>query len=126
MAQVNQYHRRTPLAVSRSGLVPLFRVGTPVLARDGGRGVRSDRDGGRSSVQPLSTPPRLSRRTQRVLDLAHELARLEAKVAIEEILRRLPNVRRADDAPLPRIQSFIFYGVKSLPMAFDAAVAAGR
>jgi cytochrome P450 len=58
--------------------------------------------------------------------LGAPLARLEAKVALEETLRRLPNFRRADDAPLPRINSFIFYGVKSLPLSFDAAVPAAR
>jgi cytochrome P450 len=58
--------------------------------------------------------------------LGAPLARLEAKVALEEVLRRLPNIRRADDAALPRIQSFIFYGIKSLPMVFDAAVPAAR
>ncbi|MGH2602235.1 MAG: cytochrome P450, partial [Dehalococcoidia bacterium] len=57
--------------------------------------------------------------------LGAPLARLETKVALESILRRLPSFRRVDDADLPRISSFIFYGVKSLPLAFDAAVAVG-
>jgi cytochrome P450 len=57
--------------------------------------------------------------------LGAPLARLETKVALESILQRLPNFRRVDDADLPRISSFIFYGVKSLPLAFDAAVAVG-
>ena len=56
--------------------------------------------------------------------LGAPLARLEAKVALEEILRRLPSFRRVDETALPRINSFIFYGVKSLPLAFDAAVPA--
>jgi cytochrome P450 len=56
--------------------------------------------------------------------LGAPLARLEAKVALEELLARLPNLRRDAAEPLPRIPSFIFYGVKSLPMAFDAAVPA--
>jgi cytochrome P450 len=58
--------------------------------------------------------------------LGAPLARLEAKVTLGEVLRRLPNIHLADSATLPRIQSFIFYGVKSLPMAFDAAVPSGR
>lgn len=57
--------------------------------------------------------------------LGAPLARLEAKVALEEMLRRLPNLHRRDDAPLERINSFIFHGVKHLPMAFDASVPAG-
>ncbi|MGE0539984.1 MAG: cytochrome P450 [Dehalococcoidia bacterium] len=56
--------------------------------------------------------------------LGAPLARLEAKVALEAMLHRLPNFRRADAAELPRIPSFIFYGVKSLPLAFDVAVPA--
>ena len=56
--------------------------------------------------------------------LGAPLARLEAKVALETILRRLPNIRRVDDAPLARIPSFIFYGVKHLPLTFDAQVPA--
>lgn len=55
--------------------------------------------------------------------LGAPLARLEAKVALEELLRRMPSFRRADGAPLPRINSFIFYGVRGLPLAFDAMVA---
>jgi cytochrome P450 len=58
--------------------------------------------------------------------LGAPLARLEASVALEALLRRLPNFRRVDDTPLPRIASFIFYGVKSLPLAFEAAVPAER
>ena len=56
--------------------------------------------------------------------LGAPLARLEAKVALQTLLRRMPDFRRVDDAPLPRIPSFIFYGVKHLPLAFDAAVPA--
>jgi cytochrome P450 len=58
--------------------------------------------------------------------LGAPLARLEAKVALEEILHRLPTIGLEEGAPLPRIPSFIFYGVKSLPMTFDAAVPAAR
>ena len=58
--------------------------------------------------------------------LGAPLARLEAQVALQTMLRRLPNFRRVDDAPLERINSFIFYGVKHLPLAFDAPVAAGH
>lgn len=55
--------------------------------------------------------------------LGAPLARLEAKVALDTILRRLPNLHRADDAPLKRVNSFLFYGVEHLPLAFDAPVA---
>ena len=51
--------------------------------------------------------------------LGAPLARLEAKVATEELLKRAKNFRRVDDAPLPRVPTFIMRGVKSLPIAFD-------
>lgn len=50
--------------------------------------------------------------------LGAPLTRSEARIGIETLLRRLPDLRRADDAPPPRIQSFIFYGIKSLRMCF--------
>ncbi|MEO8538936.1 MAG: cytochrome P450 [bacterium] len=52
--------------------------------------------------------------------LGAPLARLEAKVATEELLKRVTNFRRVDDAVLPRVPTFIMRGVKSLPIAFDA------
>lgn len=46
------------------------------------------------------------------------LARLEAQVAVETLLRRLPNLRLA--GPIQREPSLVLRGIKSLPMAFDA------
>jgi cytochrome P450 len=51
--------------------------------------------------------------------LGAPLARLEARIALGAILRRLPNVRRDPDAQLEPQDSFIVYGVKSLPVSFD-------
>jgi cytochrome P450 len=51
--------------------------------------------------------------------LGAPLARLEARIALETLLRRLPNPRRVPDVQLAPQDSFIVYGVKSLPMAFD-------
>jgi cytochrome P450 len=51
--------------------------------------------------------------------LGAPLARLEAKVAMEELLKRIKNFRRIDDSDLPRVPTFIMRGVKSLPIAFE-------
>jgi len=48
------------------------------------------------------------------------LARLEGLVAVRELLRRTKDFRRIDDAPLPIHPSFIFRGVKSLPVELIA------
>jgi cytochrome P450 len=53
--------------------------------------------------------------------LGAPLARLEARIALETILRRLPNLRRAADSALEPQDSTIVYGVKGLPVTFDAA-----
>ena len=50
--------------------------------------------------------------------LGAPLARLEATIALEEIFRRLPNLRRADAAPLTQVPGFIMHGVKHLPLVF--------
>jgi len=52
--------------------------------------------------------------------LGAPLARLEAKVAIEELLARAKNFRRTDDRMLRRVPTFIMRGVRELPVAFDA------
>ncbi len=58
--------------------------------------------------------------------LGAPLARLEAKVALEQALVRLPQMRRADDAPLERVNSLFLRGLTSLPLAFEpTSVAAG-
>jgi cytochrome P450 len=51
--------------------------------------------------------------------LGAPLARLESRIALEALLRRLPNLRRVQDGPLEAQDSMIVYGVKSLPLAFD-------
>ncbi len=51
--------------------------------------------------------------------LGAPLARLEARIVLEAVLRRLRNLRRVPDAPLEPQDSFIVYGVKALPMTFD-------
>ncbi|HZQ36355.1 MAG TPA: cytochrome P450, partial [Dehalococcoidia bacterium] len=53
--------------------------------------------------------------------LGAPLARLEAAIALEEIGRRLPDLRRADDAPLEQVPGFIMHGVKHLPLEFTPA-----
>ena len=57
--------------------------------------------------------------------LGAPLARLEAKVAIEELLRRVPSFRRGDDAALEPVEGFIMHGVKRLPLVFEITSAAG-
>ena len=52
--------------------------------------------------------------------LGAPLARLESRIALEAVLRRLPNVRRVHKEPLEAQDSMIVYGVKSLPLRFDA------
>jgi cytochrome P450 len=46
------------------------------------------------------------------------LARLEARVALEAILARLPDLARADDAPLEPVPGAVLYGLKRLPLRF--------
>lgn len=53
--------------------------------------------------------------------LGAPLARLEAAIALEEIGRRLPELRRADEAPLEQVPGFIMHGVKHLPLRFTPA-----
>ncbi len=50
--------------------------------------------------------------------LGAPLARLEARAALEQVLLRLPNLRRAGDH-VERISSPFLRGLKSLPLAFE-------
>lgn len=51
--------------------------------------------------------------------LGAPLARLEAKVAIEELLKRATNFRRTEAGPVKRTPLFILRGATELPIAFD-------
>jgi cytochrome P450 len=50
--------------------------------------------------------------------LGAPLARLEARVAYEELLARATRFERATDGPLPRVPTFIMRGVTELPIAY--------
>jgi len=52
--------------------------------------------------------------------LGAPLARLEAKIALEELFKRATNFRRTTTGPLPRVPMFILRGVRELPLAFEA------
>ncbi len=52
--------------------------------------------------------------------LGAPLARLEAKVALNAMLDRLPGRWQVTDAPLEMIKSFIVFGAKELPMTWGA------
>ncbi|HLZ62731.1 MAG TPA: cytochrome P450 [Ktedonosporobacter sp.] len=53
--------------------------------------------------------------------LGAPLARLEARIALNAMLARLPELRRVPDAPVEPIKSAIVSGVKNLPITFKAA-----
>jgi cytochrome P450 family 142 subfamily A polypeptide 1 len=51
--------------------------------------------------------------------LGASLARIEIKVVLEEVLRRLPGMRLADpDAPIGRTRSSFIRGITTLPVVF--------
>ena len=51
--------------------------------------------------------------------LGAPLARLEARIALEAMLERLPEMKRVRDVPLEAVESFVLYGVKNLPITFQ-------
>lgn len=53
--------------------------------------------------------------------LGAPLARLEARIALEATLSRLPGLALAPGSQLERMDSTIVYGVKSLPVSWNAA-----
>jgi len=53
--------------------------------------------------------------------LGAPLARLEAKVALEIMLARLPEMRRTPNTSLQAISSMILFGVKNFPITFKAS-----
>jgi cytochrome P450 len=52
--------------------------------------------------------------------LGAPLARIEARVALEEMLASMRRFERADEAPLPRVTSLFMRGVTSLPLTFES------
>jgi cytochrome P450 len=52
--------------------------------------------------------------------LGAPLARLEARVALNAMLDRLPGRWQVADVPLEMIKSFVVFGAKTLPMTWDA------
>jgi cytochrome P450 len=57
--------------------------------------------------------------------LGAPLARLEAKIALTAMLERWGDIRRSPDVALEALPSTIVYGVRSLPISFERAGAAG-
>ncbi|GKV73442.1 hypothetical protein NCCP2145_28230 [Pseudarthrobacter sp. NCCP-2145] len=53
--------------------------------------------------------------------LGAPLARLEARIALEALLSRLPGLSLEQGAPLERMDSTIVYGVKALPVRWQPA-----
>lgn len=53
--------------------------------------------------------------------LGAPLARLEAKIALEIMLARLPEMRQAHNTQLEALSSMILFGVKNLPITFKAS-----
>jgi len=53
--------------------------------------------------------------------LGAPLARLEAKIALEALLNRLPGLSVAPGADLERMESTIVYGLKELPVTWQPA-----
>ncbi len=58
--------------------------------------------------------------------LGHALARLELRVMFEELLRRLPDMVLATDAPPPMRASNFITGIERLPVRFGPAPREGR
>jgi cytochrome P450 len=53
--------------------------------------------------------------------LGAPLARLEARIALEALLSRLPGLSLVEGANLERMESTIVYGLKALPVKWQAA-----
>lgn len=53
--------------------------------------------------------------------LGAPLARLEAKIALEIMLARLPEMRRTPNTSLAALSSMILFGVKNLPITFKSS-----
>ncbi|MEP6870926.1 MAG: cytochrome P450 [Anaerolineaceae bacterium] len=57
--------------------------------------------------------------------LGAPLARLEAKVALEEFILRTSHFERTDSELLPRVPTFIMRGVRKLPLAVSTELSSG-
>jgi len=58
--------------------------------------------------------------------LGASLARLELRIMLEELLRRLPDLALATDAPLPRRASNFIVGIEEMPVRFTPTRPEGR
>lgn len=65
--------------------------------------------------------PHLAFGTGRHQCLGMHLARLELRIAVNEILDRLPNLRLDPDEPVPEARGFAFRSPPRLPVLFDPA-----
>jgi cytochrome P450 len=54
--------------------------------------------------------------------LGAPLARLEARITLEDMVQRFASVERTDDAPIQRLPSLIVFGPKQLPIRFESAI----
>jgi cytochrome P450 family 142 subfamily A polypeptide 1 len=58
--------------------------------------------------------------------LGSNLARLELRIMFERLLARLPDIERADDAPLPRREANFISGLEALPVRFSPVAPIGN
>jgi cytochrome P450 family 142 subfamily A polypeptide 1 len=58
--------------------------------------------------------------------LGASLARLELRIMFQELLRRLPDLELASDAPLPLRESNFIVGIEEMPVRFTPSAPSGR
>jgi cytochrome P450 len=120
----------------RSPVQAMYRVATQEAELSGrtipaGASIVAYIGSGNHDEQRFAEPERfdLDRSPNRHLGFGHgihyclgaPLARLEGRIALAALLRRVRRLRRADDAPLQALPSPIVYGVRSLRLAVEAA-----
>ena len=71
-------------------------------------------------------PPHLSFGFGTHFCIGASLARLETRIAFEELLRRLPDLTLASDAPLPYRPSNFIVGIERMPVRFSPSKPEGR